>query len=104
VKRLFAYACVLVIGTATGCTWVKPSAKGALVREGTADEVASCQRVGTASGTTQTSVVLPRDKDVIRREQVTLAQNQAAVLGGDTIVADGPPDGGTQAFVVYRCQ
>ncbi len=103
-KPLFACACVLVICTATGCTWVKPSAKGAQVREATAEEVAGCQRIGTASGTTRTSVVLPRDKDKIRTEQVTLARNQAAVLGGDTVVADGPPDGGTQAFIVYRCQ
>jgi hypothetical protein len=96
--------CALLLCAATACTWVKPTAGGAQVREATAADVAGCEEIGTASGTTQASVGLPRDKEIVRSEQVTLARNQAAVIGGDTIVANGPPQGGMLAFIVYRCK
>lgn len=97
-------AYVFLLCAATACTWVKPSAGGAKVQEATVADVAGCERIGTASGTTRASVGLPRNKGIVRSEQVTLAQNQAAVLGGDTIVANGPPQGGTLDFIVYRCR
>ena len=103
-KRRIVWVCALLLCAATACTWVKPTTGGAQVREATASEVAGCELIGTASGTTQAAVGLPRNKEVVRDEQVTLARNQAAVIGGDTIVASGQPQGGTQAFNVYRCR
>jgi hypothetical protein len=104
-RRTLAIA--IALGTmslvAAGCSWVKLTPGGANVVEATAADVSTCQELGTASGTTRTSVGLPRDKDVIRDEQVTLARNQAALIGGDTIVQAGPPQGGTLSFTVYRC-
>ena len=103
-RRLFGI-CALLLCAATACTWVKPTSRGAQVHEATAADAAGCERIGTASGTTRASALgLPRDKEIVRSEQVTLAQNQAAVLGGDTIVANGPPQGGTLDFIVYRCR
>lgn len=92
-----------VFGT-PGCLWIKPSAGGAQVREATAADVGTCQELGTASGTTKTSLGLPRNKDVIRNEQVTLARNRASEIGGDTIVQSGPATGGRLSFIVYRCR
>jgi hypothetical protein len=99
-------AAAVLIGAATlsGCAWVKPTTAGAQVREASATDVFSCERIGTVDATTRaTALGLPRDKEVVRDEQVTLARNRAGVMGGDTIVADGPESGGTLPFVVYRC-
>ena len=89
----------------SGCAWVKTTPGGEQVREATAADVGACTEVGTAVGTTQaTAAGIPRNKDVIREEQVTLARNRAAQIGGDTIVQSGPPSGGTLTFTVYRCR
>ena len=89
----------------TGCSWVKTTPGGAQVREATAAEVSGCQDVGVAVASTQaTAAGIPRDKDVIRDEQVTLARNRAAQIGGDTIVPNGPSSEGTQSFIVYKCR
>ncbi len=100
-------AIVIALGTMSlvgaGCAWVKLTPAGENVVEATAADVSACQELGTASGTTRTSVGLPRDKEVIRDEQVRLARNQAALIGGDTIVQAGPPQGGMLSFTVYRC-
>ena len=104
-RRTFAMSLALfgMCIAAFGCSWVRTTPGGANVREETAANVTACQEVGTAYGTTQTSVGLPRNADVIREEQVTLARNQAAKIGGDTIVQAGAPSGGTLTFNVYRC-
>jgi Domain of unknown function (DUF4156) len=104
-QRRMIWVSALLLCSVTACAWVKPTPGGAQVREATAAEVAGCEELGTASGTTQaTAAGLPRNKEVVRDEQVTLARNQAAVIGGDTIVANGPPQGGMLAFIVYRCR
>jgi hypothetical protein len=88
-----------------GCSWVKTTPGGEEVREATAADVGACQEVGTAVASTQaTAAGLPRNKDVIRDEQVTLARNRAAQIGGDTIVETGPASNGTATFTVYRCR
>jgi predicted small secreted protein len=88
-----------------GCSWVKTTPGGEQVREATVADVGACQEVGTAVASTQaTAAGIPRDKAVIRDEQVTLARNRAAQIGGDTIVQAGPPSGGTLTFTVYRCR
>ena len=89
---------------AVGCAWVKTTPGGEQVREATAADVGSCQEIGTAVGSTQaTAAGIPRNKEVMRDEQVTLARNRAAQIGGDTIVQSGPPSGGTLSFIVYKC-
>jgi hypothetical protein len=104
-RRVIVIATVLAAAAVAGCAWVKPTAGGEKVREETAANVGSCQEVGSAYGKTRTSVGLPRNQDVIRDEQVTLARNQAARIGGDTIVQDGAPTAdGTLNFKVYRCR
>jgi hypothetical protein len=103
VRARVATLAFLLIGTAA-CTWVKPTPAGAAVREVGPEHVAGCEHLGGVSGTTTDRVVLKRNADVVRKEQVTLAQNQAATIGGDTIVAKGPAEGPTLQFDVYRCR
>jgi hypothetical protein len=35
---------------------------------------------------------------------VALARNEAALMGGDTVVAESPVKDGRQLFGVYRCR
>jgi hypothetical protein len=103
-RKAIAISIVLGAVSLPGCLWVKPTAAGEKVREETAENVVGCQEVGTAYGKTRTSFGLPRNKDVIREEQVNLARNRAAQIGGDTIVQAGPAlADGTLNFTVYRC-
>ena len=101
-----ARAMITLLGVcwaATACTWVKPTPAGETVREATIDAVAACEHIGSVSGTTTDRIVLQRNAEVIRKEQVTLARNQAATMSGNTIVAKGPSQGATLQFDVYRC-
>jgi hypothetical protein len=101
---VFAFVTTATLALA-GCSWVKATPGGEAVREATAAEVSACEEVGTAVASTQaTAAGLPRNKEVIRDEQVTLARNRAAQIGGDTIVETGPASGGTATFTVYRCR
>jgi hypothetical protein len=103
-RRILAFAFASAV-LAAGCAWVKTTPGGDQVREATAADVGSCEEIGTAVGSTQaTAAGIPRNKGVMRDEQVTLARNRAAQIGGDTIVQSGPPSGGTLSFIVYKCR
>jgi hypothetical protein len=105
--RALKSTCVVVVMVAvtgvTGCTWVRLTDEGAAVRLAVAGDIAECRRVGTVSATTADRVGLARHPDKVAEELIVLASNQAANIGGDTMVADGPPQGGSQRFTVYRC-
>lgn len=83
---------------------MKYTEAGARVRVATEDEVTSCKRIGTAAATTKDRLLLPRVEPKVKSELDTLACNEAAAMGGDTVVPNGPRDGGTQQYIVYRCQ
>jgi hypothetical protein len=97
-------AVIVLAALAPGCTFVKYTEAGAKVRVATADEVVACERVGAASATTKDRILLPRVEDKVKRELDTLACNEAAAIGGDTVVPEGPREKGTQRYIVYRCQ
>lgn len=91
-----------------GCTWVELTDAGRDVRvvetaaEGEATE--ACERVGRISATTRERVMgLKRPRDKIRKELAALARNEAARIGGNTIVALEAPSEGRQPFAVWRC-
>lgn len=86
-----------------GCTWVPLSDAGAGVHQATAAQVANCRQVGTVSSSTQDRIGFQRSRGKVGEELVVLARNEAASIGGDTIVAVGPPVDGRQDFTVYRC-
>lgn len=88
----------------SACTWVKPDALSSRVALAKPSEVTDCKRIGFANvKTLGRIVVVPRSANKVAEELVTLAQREAAVMGGDTIVADSLVDGGSQVFAVYRC-
>ena len=44
-----------------------------------------------------------RSEAKVEEELLTLARNSAVEIGGDTLVAEGPPSQGAQRFRIYKC-
>lgn len=100
-KTLIYVVALLALGA---CTWVKPSTQSHQVVLANQDQVVNCVKKGaTVSKTLSKITVVPRSNDKIFSELVMLAKNEAVVLGGDTVVAEGVMTAGSQSFGVYRC-
>ena len=102
--RLMAVAGVAMLAGA--CTWVKLTGPGEDVHVGTAAEVASCEKLGATHSKTSSRVAFfSRSPQKIDAEVETLARNEAADMGGNTIVPQGPTSSeGRRSFDVYRCK
>ena len=88
----------------SGCAWVELKPQAEKVRVLAAQEVGRCREVGRVSAVTAAKIgFLSRPSDTVQLEIRRLASNNAADMGGDTIVAAGPVIDGEQAFKVYRC-
>ena len=90
---------------AGGCTWVKLTTPGEGVHVGTISEVAACKKLGATHAKTSTKVAFfARSAKKVDEEIESLARNEAADMGGNTIVAQGPTSSeGRRSFDVYRC-
>lgn len=87
-----------------GCTWVNATPQGERVRLVPADRVADCEKLGEISTFTKATIAgLDRNADKIRQELNTLARNEAAQMGADTIVAATSVSDGRRGYIVYRC-
>jgi hypothetical protein len=83
---------------------VKVTEGGEAVRVATPGEVATCESKGrTHAQTTDRVVIFARRDPPIQLELESLARNEAAQMGGDTIVPATAIEGGRQTFDVYRC-
>jgi hypothetical protein len=90
---------------ASACTWVKPSARSHEISLLTQDQVVNCVKKGSTSSKTLSKITfVPRSNDKTFSELVMLAKNEAVILGGDTVVAEGRMEEGRQTFGVYRCR
>jgi len=88
----------------SSCTWVKPTPEGESVRVATADAVGNCERKGKVTVSLKSRVAsVERKPTKVANELATLARNEGAVLGGDTVVAESNVSDGRQVFGVYRC-
>ncbi|MDD5034443.1 MAG: DUF4156 domain-containing protein [Methylococcaceae bacterium] len=95
-----AFGAVLI----SGCTWVDLKPQAEKVRILAPQEVGRCREVGRVSANTAAKIgFIARGKDSVQEEVHRLARNNAADMGGDTIVASGPLIDGEQPFKVYRC-
>ncbi|MGQ9424952.1 DUF4156 domain-containing protein [Gilvimarinus sp. F26214L] len=95
----------VVLLTLNACSWVKltPGAEQVYLR--TQDQVAGCQRIGQTTSQVMDKVgFLDRSERKKAEELVTLARNEAASMGGDSIVPLSEPTAGRQQFAVYRCR
>jgi len=100
--------CVLMIGLAAaagGCTWVKPTPAGESVQVASADAVGDCVRKGKVTVSLKNRVAgVERKPTKVANELATLARNEGATLGGDTVVAETAVSEGSQVFGVYQCR
>ncbi len=103
-KRRLLTVITLQVALVSGCTWVKLTEGGANVTSAAEADVAGCTKVGMISAHTRDKVVVNRSSGKVIEELLVLARNEADGLGGDTIVAEGPPNDGEQDFAAYRCR
>lgn len=87
------------------CAWVKPSPRSEQVRVATPAEVVNCVKKGTTSVTTVEKIMfIPRSGKKIQEELLIMARNEALILKGDRIVAEGEPVDAQLTYSVYQCQ
>ncbi|MFL0799939.1 MAG: DUF4156 domain-containing protein [Agarilytica sp.] len=94
---------ILVTGLAA-CQWVKPTEGADQVSLVKRAHILNCEKLGSTTSTVKEKVgIVKRKERKVVDELVTLAKNEAAGIGGDTIVANGTLQEGKQAFDIYRC-
>lgn len=87
------------------CTWVKATDAGAEVVVADGSGVNNCERKGEVESALKSRVgAFERNATKVAGELETLARNEAAKMGGDTIVAESNVRDGKQTFGVYRCR
>ena len=88
----------------SACTWVKPTEDGARVVVAEPFNVRDCARVSTITTSVKYAIgSMQRKPEKVEQELTTLARNEAAIRGGDTIVPRGEVREGARTFEVYRC-
>jgi Domain of unknown function (DUF4156) len=94
----------VLLTSVSACTWVKVTAEGQNVKVLTAAQATSCERLGTTSAKAVGKLgFVKRNEEKLQGELQGLARNEAAVMGGNAVVADSAIENGSQRFVVYRC-
>lgn len=100
------FVLLLSLGFLGACTWLPLTPEGEQVRvETSAQAVANCENKGTTHASTKHKVgFIPRGTDFVKEELATLARNDAAKMGGNTVVPQGPVENGQQTFAIYACR
>jgi hypothetical protein len=87
------------------CTWVRLTSEGEKVHVAAAHEVRECERKGEVASILKSRIAgFERKPGKVAGELEALARNEAALMGGDTVVAESPVKDGRQLFGVYRCR
>jgi hypothetical protein len=89
----------------SGCTWVDPKPGASSVTLVQPTHVSNCKPLGTTTSQVKAKVgIYNRSEEKVAEELLTLAQNSAVEVGGDTLVALTPPTDGEQKFKIYKCK
>ena len=100
-----AIALTTLVALLHACTWVKTTPDGAKVRVAQASEVGNCASKGEVTASLKSRVgAFERKPGKVAGELEALARNEAATMGGDTIVAKSLVNEGRQSFDVFSCQ
>lgn len=101
-KKIVVVVCVGFI--LSSCTWVRVTSQGEGVRlVQSARAVESCKKIGKVNTKVVSEVVFNRDAEKVAGELADLARNEAATLGGDTIVPTSEIIDGRRSYDVYQC-
>jgi hypothetical protein len=87
------------------CTWVKLTSEGEAVTVMSSAGPA-CKKLGSTKSIGRSEVAsVDRNEEKVATELETLARNQAAGMGGNTIVPAGPVSAdGQRTYAVYKCR
>jgi hypothetical protein len=95
----------LIVALAAGCSWVPLTEEGEKVTMTARDEVITCERVGRTRAAVLRKVwFIPRRQSAVARELETLARNEGAKLGGNTVTPLGEEVDGKRTYAVYVCE
>jgi len=101
-KRL---SIALLCGAVSACSFVKVSDDGKSVElQPDMAAVSGCQDMGIATAQVMSKIIFKREKESMAKELADLARNQAAEMGGDTIVPTSEIVDGKQRFAVFKCK
>lgn len=106
VNKLIRTASLAFLGGALlgGCTWVAPDDRGRQVDVAYFGVSGNCRHLGDVSVSVAHRVAGVNRSDLkVKDELESLARNEAATMGADTIEALGEPSEGQQSFRAYRC-
>jgi len=105
-RKTALFIFMLAIGVSLhACTWVKATPSGDKVVVSQALGISNCERKGEVESVLKSRVAgVERNATKVAGELETLARNEAARMGGDTIVAESTIWAGAQTFGVYRCR
>lgn len=106
-KYVCKHASIALLGAtvATGCTWVEPIPGASAVTLVQPSHVVNCRSIGTTASSVKHEIgFINRSDTKVAQELLTLAQNSAVELGGDTLVAESAPIAGSQKFRIYKCK
>lgn len=102
----FLYATIAALGlVANACTWVEPDSGGRAVRVAYADDLTRCTYKADVTVSVKADIAgIERKKLKVQDELESLARNEAATIGADTVQALEEPHGGEQKFAAFRCR
>jgi hypothetical protein len=96
---------VAFVSLASACTWVKLTPEAERVRLADVSAVSECEKLGKVHTTTRQKVGLfSRSQAKVQKELATLARNDAARMGGDTVAGVTEVRDGGRTFDIYRCK
>ncbi|WP_373020063.1 DUF4156 domain-containing protein [Thiomicrorhabdus sp.] len=104
---MFVRSVLLLIAAVslTACSWVKVTEEGNQVVLRGYEEVTMCKKLGYTRSLVKDKIgFIERDAEKMTEELIILAKNEAAVMGGDTIVPRAPVKDGQMVFDIYRCK
>jgi hypothetical protein len=101
-KRL-AQLLILSLGL-VACQFVPLTPGGEKARVLSAAEVQQCKKIGSSTASVKDNVLgIKRQETVMAEELSRLARNNAAAMGGDTVVPASNIVEGRQLFDIYKC-
>jgi hypothetical protein len=99
-----AITTLFIMSFLSACTYVKTDSAAENIVLANENRIQNCKRLGTASARVKASVIgINRKSEKVASELLALARNEAASMGGNTLVASSGIQDGKQGFVVYQC-
>lgn len=105
-KRTLFLAIILLMGLVSACTWVKLDSDANNVHVVGPTNLANCERLGWVEVAVRSEILfdIQRSPAKVKTELETLARNQAAKRGADSVIATSQVQNGKQNFDIYRCR